>query len=79
MKTKQRRRTSLALSCLASITLSLSLSQSIYAGTACEGYDGGVVFYCDGQGEKICHSITMNGETRVCHGVKKTTITPVVN
>ena len=77
MKTKQRNRALLALACLISITL--SLPHAINAGTACEGYDGGVVFYCDGKGEKICHSITMNGETRVCHGVKKTMVSPVVN
>ena len=77
MKTKQRKRALFTLVCLICITL--SLSQATSAGTACEGYDGGVVYYCDGKGEKICHSITMNGETRVCHGVKKTTVNPVVN
>lgn len=37
-------------------------------GTACEGIDGNYYFECDGRGDKICHSITMNGETRDCHG-----------
>ena len=36
-------------------------------GAACEGIDGNYYFECDGRGDKICHSITMNGETRDCH------------
>lgn len=48
-------------------------------GTTCEGIDGNYYFECDGRDDKICHSITMNGETRVCHGKKTKQLRPFVN
>lgn len=77
MNEKKRLRLILALTGL--ITIAMFATQPSKAGTPCQGYDDGVVFYCDGVGNKICFSITMNGETMVCHGVKRTEIIPVVN
>lgn len=77
MNAKKRSRLLLALTGL--FIIALLVTQPSNAGTPCQGYDDGGVYYCDGVGSKICFSITMNGETRVCHGVKRTEIGPVVN
>ena len=77
MNAKKESRLLLALTCIIIVALAFALPSE--AGTPCEGYDDGGVFYCDGVGEKICHSITMNGETKVCHGTKKADIGPGVN
>lgn len=58
---------------------SVLLALSAKAGTKCEGIDGNVIYECDGIGSKICHSITANGQTIECHGLKTTRPAPFVN
>lgn len=76
MKTKKKLQLLfVVLGFLSSILLPLSSK----AGAQCEGIDGNVIYYCDGVGNKICHSIKANGQTYECHGQKTTRPAPFVN
>lgn len=41
----------------------------------CSGYDGGSIFDCIDEGNKICTSIVINGEAFQCRGKKVPRIT----